>query len=80
VFHLSFLPQFIPHDAPVVAFSVALACIPVLMGFIWFAAITIATRPFARLFRNPLFARGIDGLTGSVRIAFGIRLAFEERR
>jgi threonine/homoserine/homoserine lactone efflux protein len=80
VFYLSFLPQFIPHDAPVVAFSVALAAIHALMGLAWFAAITIATRPFARLFRTRIFARGVDGLTGSVLIAFGIRLAFDERR
>jgi len=80
VFYLSFLPQFIPHDAPVVAFSVALAAIHALMGFIWFAAITIATRPFARLFRNPIFTRGVAGPTGSALIAFGVRLSFDDRR
>lgn len=79
VFYVSFLPQFIPQDAPVVAFSVGLASIHAVMGLIWFAAITAATRPFARLVRNPAFTRGIDGVTGSVLIAFGVRLAFDQR-
>ena len=79
VFYVSLLPQFIPQDAPVVAFSVGLAGIHAAMGLIWFAAITAATRPFARLVRNPAFTRGIDGLTGSVLIAFGVRLAFDQR-
>lgn len=79
VFYVSFLPQFIPQDAPVVAFSVGLAGIHAAMGLIWFAAITAATRPLARLVRNREFTRGIDGVTGSVLIAFGVRLAFDQR-
>lgn len=79
VFYISFLPQFIPQDAPVVAFSVGLAGIHATMGLIWFAAITAATRPLAKLVRNRAFTRGIDGVTGSVLIAFGVRLAFDQR-
>ena len=79
VFYVSFLPQFIPQDVPVVMFSMALAAIHALMGLIWFAAITAATRPFTRVFYSSLFKRGVDGVTGSVLIAFGVRLAFEER-
>lgn len=79
VFYVSFLPQFIPQDVPVVMFSMALAAIHALMGLIWFAAITAATRPFTRIFHSSLFKRGVDGVTGSVLIAFGVRLAFEER-
>ncbi len=79
VFYVSFLPQFIPADVPVVAFSVGLAAIHAAMGLLWFAAITLATRPFARLLKRPAFARTIDGLTGSVLVAFGVRLALERR-
>lgn len=79
VFYVSFLPQFIPQDVPVVMFSMALAAIHALMGLIWFGAITAATRPFTRIFHSSLFKRGVDGVTGSVLIAFGVRLAFEER-
>lgn len=80
VFYVSFLPQFIPAGVPVMAFSIALAAIHALMGLLWFAAITHVTRPFARLFRTPLFTRGVDGVTGAVLVAFGLRLALEGRR
>lgn len=79
VFYVSFLPQFIPPEVPLVGFSMALAGIHAAMGLLWFAALTLATRPLSRLVRSPLFTRGVDGLTGSVLIAFGIRLALEKR-
>ncbi|WP_420132729.1 LysE family translocator [Rhodopseudomonas sp.] len=79
VFYVSFLPQFIPTDVPVVAFSVGLAAIHATMGLLWFAALTAATRPLARLLRRPGFTRSIDGLTGAVLIGFGLRLALERR-
>ena len=79
VFYVSFLPQFIPADVPVTAFSTGLAAIHGLMGVLWFAVIILATRPIAGLLRRPSFTRGIDGLTGSVLIAFGLRLALERR-
>ncbi|MCG6203350.1 LysE family translocator [Rhodopseudomonas sp. HC1] len=79
VFYVSFLPQFIPADVPVVAFSVGLAALHGTMGLLWFAALTAATQPFARLLRRPGFTRRIDGLTGAVLIGFGLRLAFERR-
>lgn len=79
VFYVSFLPQFIPAQVPVVAFSIALAAIHAAMGLVWFAAITAATRPLSNLLHRPAFVRAIDGLTGSVLVAFGIRLALERK-
>ena len=79
VFYVSFLPQFIPADVPVVAFSVGLAALHGTMGLVWFAMLTAATRPLARLLRRPGFTRSIDGLTGAVLIGFGLRLALERR-
>lgn len=79
VFYVSFLPQFIPAQMPVVAFSIALAAIHAAMGLLWFAAITAATRPLSKLLRRRAFVRAIDGLTGSVLVAFGIRLALERK-
>lgn len=78
-FYVSFLPQFIPVDVPVVAFSVGLAALHGTMGLLWFALLTAATRPLARLVRRPGFIRSIDGLTGAVLIGFGLRLALERR-
>lgn len=79
VFYFSFLPQFIPADAPIVSFSVGLASIHAVMGLIWFAGIVAATKPFSRMLSRSAFARAIDGMTGAVLITFGIKLLLERR-
>lgn len=79
MFYVSFLPQFIPADVPVVAFSVGLAAIHAAMGIVWFGMITAATKPFSRWLRRPSVTRSIDGITGAVLVAFGARLLLERR-
>jgi threonine/homoserine/homoserine lactone efflux protein len=79
VFYVSLLPQFIPAGVPAAVFGVGLATIHAVMGIVWFAAITLATRPFSRLLRRPAFIRSIDSATGSVLIAFGVKLALQEK-
>ncbi|MEO3389470.1 LysE family translocator [Mesorhizobium sp. CAU 1741] len=79
VFYVSFLPQFIPADMPVVPFSMALAAIHAAMGLAWFAFVVAATRPFSNALRKPNFSRAVNGLTGTVLIGFGLRLALERR-
>ncbi len=79
LFYVTFLPQFVPPDMPVVAFSFGLAAIHVAMGMSWFALLVGATRPFARVLQSPTVRRALDGLTGCVLVAFGLRLALERR-
>ncbi len=79
VFYVGFLPQFVPAGVPVVAFSVGLAGMHAAMGLMWFAAITVATQPISHILRRPAFTRTVDGLTGTVLIAFGLKLALEHR-
>jgi len=79
IFYLSFLPQFLPAGVNPVAFSVLLATIHAVMGLVWFGALTLATGPLARFLRRPAVTRSVDGLTGLVLLAFGIRLALERR-
>lgn len=79
VFYITFLPHFIPADAPVVAFSLLLAVLHVLETLLWFAALILATDRLGRWLRRPAVARALDRLTGGVLIAFGLRLALEDR-
>lgn len=83
VFYVSFLPQFLPPDLasglPSVGFSVLLAGLHGLLSLLWFAALTLATRPLSALLRRPSVLRGLDGLTGTVLIGFGLRLLTERR-
>lgn len=79
VFYVSFLPQFLPPGVNPVAFSVLLAAIHGVLGLVWFAALVLATRPLARFLARPSVRRGLDGITGTVLIGFGLRLALERR-
>ncbi|CAL8970341.1 Homoserine/homoserine lactone efflux protein [Rhodoplanes serenus] len=79
VFYVGLLPQFIPADMPVVAFGVGLAAIHAAMGLAWFVVLTSVTRPLAGLLRRPAAVRAIEGLTGSLLVAVGLRLALAPR-
>lgn len=75
VFYVSFLPQFMPAGVDVVAFSTLLAAIHALLTLAWFGLLIAATRPLARALARPSVTRSLDGITGTVIIGFGLRLA-----
>jgi threonine/homoserine/homoserine lactone efflux protein len=75
VFYVSFLPQFMPPDVNVVAFSAVLAAIHAALSLAWFVLLVLATRPFARALARPATTRALDAITGTVLIGFGLRLA-----
>ena len=75
VFYVTFLPQFIPHGANVGAYAFFLAAVHVALTAIWFAMLILATVPLGALLRRAAFVRNLDRLTGSIFIAFGVRLA-----
>jgi len=79
VFYVTFLPQFIPAGVSVLGFSLLLAGLHALMGVLWFAVLVAATRPLARWLQRPSVLRSLDGLTGAVFLAFGLKLALERR-
>jgi len=75
VFYITFLPQFIPAGASVAAYSLFLACLHIILTLIWFAVLIAATAPLGRLLSRPSSLKLMDRLTGSIFIAFGIKLA-----
>jgi len=79
VFYVTFLPQFMPAGVSVLGFSLLLAGLHALMGVLWFAVLVAATRPLARWLQRPSVLRSLDGLTGAVFLAFGLKLALERR-
>ncbi|HEX8241643.1 MAG TPA: LysE family translocator [Allosphingosinicella sp.] len=74
-FYVSFLPQFIPDGSDVSSTILLLAVIHAALGLLWFALLIGATRPLARLLRNPAMVRGLDRATGGILICFGLKLA-----
>lgn len=79
VFYVTFLPQFVPSDVPVVAYTFGLAAIHVVVGAVWFALLIGVTAPLGRVLRRPAFMKTMDRLTGCVFIAFGAKLALSRR-
>lgn len=79
VFYVSFLPQFLPAGANVIAFSLLLAAIHAAMAIVWFGVLVGATRPLRAVLARPEVKRALDGLTGAVLIGLGVRLALERR-
>jgi threonine/homoserine/homoserine lactone efflux protein len=79
VFYMTLLPQFVPAHAPVFAFSVLLAAIHATEGIAWFAVLTAATTRVRRLLMRERVKRWLDRGTACVFIAFGVRLATENR-
>lgn len=78
-FYMTFLPQFIPAGANVLAMSLAMAFIHAVEGTLWFVVLVLATQSLARWIRRPSVTRMLDGLTGTVLIGFGLRLVAEAR-
>jgi len=79
VFYMTLLPQFVPAHVPVFAFSVLLAAIHATEGIAWFAVLTAATNRVRRLLMRARVKRWLDRVTACVFIAFGVRLATENR-
>ena len=75
IFYVSFLPQFIPNNVQVAAFTVLLGAIHALLGLIWFICLIAATRPVVGWLRRPAVVKMLDRITGGIFIAFGLRLA-----
>lgn len=80
VFYVTFLPQFVPSGVNVSLFSMLLAAIHAMEGALWFAALTLATRPLSRWLRRAGVARTLDRATGLVLVGFGLGLVLDRRR
>jgi threonine/homoserine/homoserine lactone efflux protein len=80
IFYVSFLPQFVPDNVPVVPYTLLLGTVHALLGAVWFACLIGATRPLTRVMRRGSVVQFLDRATGGIFIAFGVALAAESRR
>jgi threonine/homoserine/homoserine lactone efflux protein len=79
-FYVTFLPQFIPAGVAVTSFSMLLAAIHATEGILWFALLTLATRPLSRWLCRPSVALTLDWATGTVLVGFGLGLVLDNHR
>ena len=79
VFYLALLPQFISPSDWVFGKSMLLASIHWLEGVLWLSIVTLFFNRFRSRFNRAGIKRRIEGTTGAILIAFGTRLALEQR-
>lgn len=79
VFYVSFLPQFIPHGQPLIAWTFGLVAIHVVIGMSWSTTLILATRPLASFLKRENVSRWMDRCTGTLFILFATKLALSKR-
>ena len=72
---MTFLPQFVASDRPVLPQSIFLATTHVLMGLVWLTLYARFLDRMAAVLLSNRIRRRIEAVTGAVLMALGIRLA-----
>jgi threonine/homoserine/homoserine lactone efflux protein len=79
VFFTSLLPQFAPEGGGSFAALLLLGLVFCSLTLAWLSGYALAVARAGDFLRRPRIRRVLDGLTGAVLIAFGLRLATEQR-
>ena len=79
VFFASLLPQFATPGEGLFAALMSLGLVFSLMTFLWLAAYAFVIAQAGEVLRRPAIRRWIEGVTGALLVALGIRIAGEER-
>jgi threonine/homoserine/homoserine lactone efflux protein len=79
IFFTTFLPQFARGDHPPFAALLLLALAFCAIGLSWLSLYNVAISKIGDFLRRPRMRRVIEGITGAVLVAFGVRLALERR-
>ncbi|MFI2238543.1 LysE family translocator [Streptomyces chrestomyceticus] len=80
VVYMSLLPQFIPHDAPVVTTTLLLVAVHAVLGLVWLGGIALAVHRARAFFQRPRVRRRMDRATGGVLLALGAAVGVETAR
>lgn len=75
MFYLAAFPQFIPAGEGAVGAAFLLVVIHSLLNAIWFSAMALVFTKLTGAARNVTFQRWLKGITGTVFIGFGVKLA-----
>jgi threonine/homoserine/homoserine lactone efflux protein len=79
VFFTSLLPQFAPTGGSTFATLLALGIVFASMTFLWLAFYAAAVHKVRNVLQRPIVRRLVEGVTGIVLIALGLRIATEQR-
>jgi len=79
IFYLAFLPQFIAPGDPVLERSLLLAALHIGIGVVWLALLSLGVGRIRPLVESRLWRARLEGVSGAVLIALGVRLAAARR-
>lgn len=79
VFFTSFLPQFVPNSHAAFPSLLMLGFVFSAMTLLWLCAYSALVARAGDVLRRSKVRRALEGLTGTVLVAFGLRLATEHR-
>ena len=79
IFFTSFLPQFARGDHPSFTALLILALAFSAIGLAWLSLYNLVLAQAGAYFRRPTVRRAVEGITGTVLVGFGVRLAAEQR-
>jgi len=79
VFYMAVLPLFIPAHANHLAVGVLLTSIHCAEGLVWLSLLILGVHAIRRWVASRAFERGVDTVTGSVLVGFGVTLALSRR-
>jgi threonine/homoserine/homoserine lactone efflux protein len=77
VFAVSFLPQFVPHGAPVLPTLLAFSVIWAVVDLIWYFPLVWLAGRVGGVLRRPSVRRRMEQVSGAVLVGLGVRLAVE---
>lgn len=79
VFAISFMPQFIPRHQPVLAVSLLLAVVWIICDGTWYFTLTTVVHAARRVLSRGAVRRRLEAASGVALVAFGLRLASQQR-
>jgi threonine/homoserine/homoserine lactone efflux protein len=79
VFYLALLPQFMGPGDAVLQKSLLLASIHFTQGILWFTLVSILVDRSRQFFMRPRQRRLIDAACGTILVALGFRLAWQQQ-
>jgi threonine/homoserine/homoserine lactone efflux protein len=79
VFFVALFPQFVDDRASVLPTTLTMAALIVAFDVLWYGSVAIAVSRAKRAFVRSRLARWVEGITGTVLVGLGVRVALEGR-
>lgn len=78
-FYVAMLPQFVPPETSHLAMGALLAVVHNAEGLAWFTLLILSTHLVRSWLAKRAVRRAVDAVTGTVLVAFGVKLALSHR-